>query len=235
MENEQNRILIVDDDPDIREVVSILLGSEGYQVLQAENGGQAVEMVYGNRSIELVILDIMMPGMSGIETCEMIRRRSNVPILFLTAKSQDQDKVDAYTQGGDDYLVKPFSQTELLMKVKSLLRRYTEYQKAPGDDRGAAVLGGNVQLDRRYRCAIKEGRRIPLTEKEYAIMRFFVDHRGEIVGNKDIYEGVWHDGYLPSDGNTVMVHILNLRKKLEDDANHPTLIKTIWGKGYIVE
>lgn len=232
---EQYKILIVDDEPDIREVVSILLGSEGYQVVQAENGGMAVETVYADRSIDLVILDIMMPGMTGVEACEIIRKRSNVPILFLTAKSHDQDKVDAYTGGGDDYLVKPFSQTELLMKVKSLLRRYKEYQRPDNAPAATQSLSGNVLLDSKNRCAIKDQKRIPLTDKEYAIMRFFVENKGEIVGNKELYEGVWHDSYLPSDGNTVMVHILNLRKKLEDDPNHPEIIKTIWGKGYKVE
>ena len=235
MEQQHYKILIVDDDPDIREVVSVLLGSEGYQVVQAENGGSAVELVYADRAIDLVILDIMMPGMTGVETCEMIRKRSTVPILFLTAKSQDQDKVEAYSHGGDDYLVKPFSQTELTMKVKSLLRRYQEYQNAQPQPQGTSAIGGDIVLDSKSRVAIKNDKRIPLTDKEYAIMRFFVEHKGEIVGNKDIYEGVWNDSYLPSDGNTVMVHILNLRKKLEEDANHPEIIKTIWGKGYRVE
>lgn len=232
--DQQYKILIVDDEPDIREVVSVLLGSEGYQVIQAENGGSAVEMVYADKTIDLVILDIMMPGMTGVETCEMIRKRSTVPILFLTAKSQDQDKVDAYSQGGDDYLVKPFSQTELIMKVKSLLRRYKEYQ-APTGSGESPTLGEDIVLDSKSRSAIKGENKIPLTDKEYAIMRYFVEHRGQIVGNKEIYEGVWNDSYLPSDGNTVMVHILNLRKKLEEDANHPEIIKTIWGKGYKVE
>lgn len=231
----QNKILIVDDEPDIREVVSILLGSEGYQVLQAENGQAAVEMIYHDRTIDLVIMDIMMPGISGVEAVELIRKQSTVPVLFLTAKSQEQDKVDAYSQGGDDYLVKPFSQTELIIKVKSLLRRYTEYQKPVNQAASESSFGDNIRLDDKKRCAIKEDRQIPLTDKEYAIMRFFVEHRGEIVGNKELYEGVWDDNYLPSDGNTVMVHILNLRKKLEDDANHPQIIKTIWGKGYKVE
>ncbi len=229
------KILIVDDEPDIREVVAVLLGSEGYQVVQAENGGSAVEMVYADKTIDLVILDIMMPGMTGVETCEMIRKRSTVPILFLTAKSQDQDKVDAYSQGGDDYLVKPFSQTELTMKVRSLIRRYKEYNNQNSQNQNPAAIGGNVILDSKSRAAIKDDRRIPLTDKEYSIMRYFVEHRGEIVGNKELYEGVWNDSYLPSDGNTVMVHILNLRKKLEEDANHPEIIKTIWGKGYRVE
>lgn len=227
------KILIVDDDPDIREVVSIFLSTEGFEVVQAEDGPASIEAVKNDKNIGLVIMDIMMPGMSGIEACRQIRSFSNVPLLFLTAKSQDSDKADAYSEGGDDYLVKPFSQTELLMKVKSLIRRYTEYQRPATAQE--TVLSDKVKINDKYRCAVKENRRVPLTDKEYAIIRFFIDHRGEIVGNKDIYEGVWNEKYLASDGNTVMVHILNLRKKLEDDPNHPQLIKTVWGKGYKIE
>ncbi len=230
----QRKILIVDDDPNIREVLSILLGSEGYMVGQAEDGNSAVEMVSGDDDYDLIILDIMMPGISGVEACTEIRKKSMVPVLFLTAKSQDQDKMDAYSEGGDDYLVKPFSQPELLLKVKSLIRRYKEYQgREPHQE--VKTLGKKIRIDEKSRCAIKDGRRIPLTDKEFAILQFFVDRQGQIVGNKELYEGVWGEEYLPSAGNTIMVHILNLRKKLEDDVNHPNLIKTIWGKGYKVE
>ncbi len=228
-----NKILIVDDDPDIREVLSVLLGSEGYKVDAAEDGASALEKIKKDQKIDLVILDIMMPGMSGVEVCEELRKFSLVPVLFLTAKSQDQDKIDAYSGGGDDYLVKPFSQTELLMKVKSLLRRYKDYQgskpvKAP-------TLGGNLSINTKTRSAVKNGKKIPLTDKEYDILQYFMEHRGEIVENKALYEGVWGEKYLPSAGNTIMVHVLNLRKKLEEDVNKPKIIKTVWGKGYIVE
>lgn len=231
----EHKILVVDDDPDIREVVSILLADEGYRPIQAENGGAAVERVYADKDIDLVIMDIMMPGVNGIEACEMIRRKSKVPVLFLTAKSQEEDKVNAYTGGGDDYLVKPFSQTELVMKVRSLLRRYTEYRKAVRGTADQEAINDKVSLDSRRRCAVKEGKLVPLTEKEYKIMRYFFDHRGEIISNKNIYEGVWNKNYTAADSNTVMVHILNLRRKLEDDASRPELIQTIWGKGYTIE
>lgn len=231
----EHKILVVDDDPDIREVVSILLADEGYRPIQAENGGAAVEKVYADKDIDLVIMDIMMPGVNGIEACEMIRRKSKVPVLFLTAKSQEEDKVNAYTGGGDDYLVKPFSQTELVMKVRSLLRRYTEYRKAVRGSVDQEAINDKVSLDSRRRCAVKEGKLVPLTEKEYKIMRYFFDHRGEIISNKNIYEGVWNKNYTAADSNTVMVHILNLRRKLEDDASRPELIQTIWGKGYTIE
>ncbi|MGC2873614.1 response regulator transcription factor [Ihubacter sp. rT4E-8] len=230
----QSKILIVDDDPNIREVLSVLLGSEGYIVSQAEDGTAALEIIHDDKDIDLVILDIMMPGMSGVEVCARIREKSKVPVLFLTAKSQEQDKVDAYTEGGDDYLVKPFSQTELLMKVKSQLRRYTEYQ-GKAVPKAVPTIGGVISIDAKTRSAIKGDKRIPLTDKEYDILQYFMEHRGEIVENKSLYEGVWNEKYLPSAGNTIMVHVLNLRKKLEEDANNPKLIKTVWGKGYRVE
>jgi len=230
----QYKILIVDDDPNIREVLSVLLGSEGYAVDQAEDGETALEKINSDLPLDLVILDIMMPGLSGVEVCGKIREISSVPVLFLTAKSQDQDKVEAYTEGGDDYLVKPFSQTELLMKVKSLIRRYKEYYgKFP--PKMTEMIGGNISLDTKSRAALKGGKRVPLTDKEYDILRYFIEHRGEIVQNKDLYEGVWGEKYLPSAGNTIMVHVLNLRKKLEEDVNKPKIIKTVWGKGYKVE
>ncbi len=228
------KILIVDDDPNIREVLTVLLGSEGYSVQQAENGEGALEIVNGGVPLDLVILDIMMPGMSGVEVCTKIRETSSVPVLFLTAKSQDQDKVEAYNEGGDDYLVKPFSQTELLMKVKSLLRRYKEYyDRFP--PKVAETIGDNIAIDSKTRTALKGDRKIALTDKEYDILRYFMEHRGEIVENKDLYEGVWGEKYLPSAGNTIMVHVLNLRKKLEEDVNKPKIIKTVWGKGYRID
>ena len=232
-----NRILVVDDDPDIRKVLSVLLGSEGFAVEEAENGRKAVERVFAGPSPDLMILDIMMPGMDGLEVCARVRETSSVPILFLTAKSQDQDKVAAYTSGGDDFLVKPFSQTELLMKVKSLIRRHTEYNTYPARyaDEDTQVLVEDVVVDIRTRSVRRNGTRINLTDKEFDILRYFMEHRGEVVQNKDLYESVWGEKYLPSAGNTIMVHVLNLRKKLEDDVRKSKIIKTVWGKGYRIE
>ena len=130
--------------------------------------------------------------------------------------------------------MKPFSQTELLMKVKSLLRRYKEYQ-GKSVPKAARTIGGNISIDTKTRSALKGDKKIALTDKEFDILQFFMEHKGEIVENKDLYEGVWDEKYLPSAGNTIMVHVLNLRKKLEEDVNNPKIIKTVWGKGYKVE
>ena len=232
-----NHILIVDDDPNIREVLGVLLRSEGYLTMEAENGSVALEKIRENPEVDLVILDIMMPGISGVEVCEQLRAVSSVPVLFLTAKSQDADMVEAYDSGGDDFLAKPFSQTELLMKVKSLIRRRIDYDQvgAPQKDPNTEVLSEDVVIDVRTRSVRRDDTRINLTDKEFDILRYFIEHRGEVVQNKDLYENVWGENYLPSASNTIMVHILNLRKKLESDVNKPRIIKTVWGKGYRID
>ena len=221
------RILAVDDEPDLRALLRILLKNKGYEVLEAASGQEAVELVRSEPRIDLVIMDIMMPGLSGIQACAEIRRFSTVPMLFLTAKSQLSDKAEAYASGGDDYLAKPFSQNELLMKVESLTRRYRIYK---GKLEPSTAM--DITLDEDRCCALRGGQIIELTDKEFAILRFFFRNRGRIVDVQTVYEGVWGEKFLPSSNNTVMVHILNLRKKLESDPANPRLIRTVWGKGY---
>ena len=222
------RILAVDDEPDLRSLLRILLTNKGYEVLEAPSGVEAVELVRSEPRIDLVIMDIMMPGLSGVEACREIRRHSPAPILFLTAKTMETDKAEAYSSGGDDYLGKPFSQAELLMKVESLVRRYRIYRGKPKPQSPA----GRLVLYSEKGYVLRDGEVIPLTNKEIDILQFFLDHRGVLVDTKSLYEGVWKDRYLPSSANTVMVHILNLRKKLEADPANPKLIRTVWGKGY---
>ena len=221
------RILAVDDEPDLRALLRILLKNKGYEVLEAASGQEAVDLVRSEPRIDLVIMDIMMPGLNGVQACAEIRKFSTVPMLFLTAKSQLSDKAEAYASGGDDYLAKPFSQNELMMKVESLTRRYRIYKgkQEPG-------IALDINLDEARCCALRGSQVIELTDKEYAILRFFFRNRGKIVDVQTVYEGVWGEKFLPSSNNTVMVHILNLRKKLESDPANPRLIRTVWGKGY---
>ena len=221
------RILAVDDEPDLRSLLRILLKNKGYEVLEAASGQEAVELVRSEPRIDLVIMDIMMPGLNGVQACAEIRKFSTVPMLFLTAKSQLADKAEAYASGGDDYLAKPFSQNELMMKVESLTRRYRIY-KGKKD----TAVGPDITLDESRSCAIRNGQKIDLTDKEFAILRFFFRNRGKTLDVQTVYEGVWGEKFLPSSNNTVMVHILNLRKKLELDPANPKLIRTVWGKGY---
>ena len=225
------RILVVDDEADIRRIIRILLESRGYRVLEAPNGKLAVEAVKKEPDVDLILLDIMMPELSGIEASREIRSISSAPILFLTARTQEQDKLEAYSSGGDDYLAKPFSHGELLMKVDSLLRRYRVYKgKVTGKQ-----LKSDVVLDEENRRILRGGEALELTETEYSILQFLADHRGSVVSVAQIYEGVWHEKYMPASNNTVMVHIVNLRKKLEDDPANPRLIRTVWGKGYQID
>ena len=225
------RILVVDDEADIRRIIRILLESRGYRVLEAPNGRLAVETIRKEPDVDLILLDIMMPELSGIEASREIRSISSAPILFLTARTQEQDKLEAYSSGGDDYLAKPFSHGELLMKVDSLLRRYRVYKgKVTGKQ-----LKSDVVLDEENRRILRGGEALELTETEYSILQFLADHRGSVVSVAQIYDGVWHEKYMPASNNTVMVHIVNLRKKLEDDPANPRLIRTIWGKGYQID
>ena len=221
------RSLAVDDEPDLRSLLRILLKNKGYEVLEAASGKEAVDILRSEPRIDRVIMDIMMPGLNGVEACAEIRKFSTVPMLFLTARNQLTDKAEAYGSGGDDYLAKPFSQNELMMKVESLTRRYRVY-KGKKD----TSVGLDITLDEGRSCAIRNGQRIDLTDKEFAILRFFFRNRGKTLDVQTVYEGVWGEKFLPSSNNTVMVHILNLRKKLELDPANPKLIRTVWGKGY---
>ena len=224
-------ILVADDEPDIRRIIRILLERRGYAVLEAPNGLAAVDMVREHPETDLVIMDIMMPGLDGVEASRRIRECSPAPILFLTARTQEKDKLAAYQAGGDDYLAKPFSQNELVMKVESLLRRYRVYK---GKTAGK-YLRQDIVLDEENRRVLKDGEPLELTEKEFAILLFLANHRGHVVAVEQIYEGVWHEKYMPASNNTVMVHIVNLRKKLEEDPTNPRLIRSVWGKGYQVD
>lgn len=230
--SEQNVcILVVDDEQDIRRIIRILLESSGYQVAEAPNGLAAVEYIRQQPNVDLVLMDIMMPGLNGIEASRAIRERCSAPILFLTAKTQERDKLEAYQAGGDDYLAKPFSHAELMMKVESLLRRYRVYKgKTSGQ-----LLRADVMLDEPGRRVLRGGRPVELTETEFEILCFLAARRGSVVSVEQIYEGAWHEKYMPSSTNTVMVHIVNLRKKLEEDPANPRLIRTVWGKGYQID
>ena len=229
--SETTKILIVDDDPDIRNVLNLLLRSD-YETAEAADGFAAVEYIQQNPETDLVILDVMMPGMDGIETCEKIRESSNVPILFLTAKSAEQDRIAAYRSGGDDFLSKPFSQPELLAKVSSLLRRYREYRGKPAS---SVWSFGNLEVDLNTRMVRNAGETVPLTDTEYSILECLVKNRGRTVTTQELYESVWNEKFLPGSGNTIMVHVLNLRRKIEEVPSSPRIIRTVWGRGYQVD
>ncbi len=225
-----SHILIVDDDPDIRKVLFFLL-KDNYFVEEAADGASAVEYIAAHPETDLVVLDVMMPGMSGYEACGKIRALSNAPILFLTAKSAEADMISAYGSGGDDFLSKPFSQGEFLAKVNSLLRRYKEYRGKPAE---ALTIDG-LEVDLETHSVKSSGKDVTLTDTEYAILEYLLKNRGSTVTAAELYESVWKERFLPGSGNTVMVHVLNLRRKIEETPSAPKIIRTVWGKGYQID
>ena len=230
--NKEN-ILIVEDDADIREGVRILLESENYNVQEASDGKEGLEAL--DDKTDLVILDIMMPGMSGLRTCEEIRKISNVPVLFLTAKAQESDKLIGLMAGGDDYLPKPFSYAELLGRVKALLRRYNVYRgksDTPINTENDYLEIGNIRIHKIYNEVLVNGDAKDLSNIEYHILLLLMQHPGRIFSAENLYENIWEEPYFYSCNGTIMVHIRKLRVKVEADPKNPKYIRTIWGKGY---
>lgn len=231
-----NVIMVVEDDEAIREGIRILLGGEGYTVLEAASGEDALRNM--NDAVDLVILDIMLPGISGLKVCEELRKTSNVPVLFLTAKSQESDKTIGLTAGGDDYLAKPFSYAELIARVKAQLRRYVVYR---GKKQNLSMSTDQTLTSGRLKIALdrnevwKDGKPLDLTEIEYKILALMIQHPQRIFSANVIYERVWNEMYTYSANSTIMVHIRKLRTKIEDDPQNPVYIKNVWGKGYRYE
>ena len=230
------KILVADDEREIRNVLRLLLEREGCEVILASNGNDAVRAVEKNPDLDLCIMDIMMPRLTGVEATAHIREFSNVPILFLTAKSLDADRAEAYRAGGDDYLVKPFSGPELLLKVDAIVRRYNQYRSKPlAEDADTIRLGSDITIAVSHREVHKGGVSIDIRDKEFDVLVYRAKNRGTTISAPDLYQAVWNEMPLPSSSNTVTVHILNLRRKLEDVPSSPKVIRTIWGKGYQID
>ena len=231
---ETAKILLIEDDQDIREGVRILLESENYAVTEADSGVAGLRLLTDDT--DLVILDVMMPGMSGLKTCEEIRKTSYVPILFLTAKAQESDKLIGLMAGGDDYLAKPFSYAELLGRVKALLRRYQVYRGKAGagrTDRYLEAAGLRVNLD--FNQVFADGEEKELSTIEYKLLLLMMQHPRRIFSAQQLYESIWEEPYFYTCSNTVMVHISKLRAKIEQDPQRSRRIATVWGKGYRFE
>jgi len=226
-------ILIADDNNEIREIVKVLLESEGFNVLEAVDGEDAISKV--DESIDLIILDVVMPKKTGFKACAEIREKTSAPILFLTAKSQDSDKYMAFSVGSDDYLSKPFSYTELVSRVKALLRRYYVYKGKEAIDSANSISINGLKINTISNEVSIDEKEIILTEIEYNILLLMSKNRKKIFSAQNLYESIWNEPYFYSCNNTVMVHIRNLRSKLESDPQNPKYIKTVWGKGYRIE
>ncbi|MCZ8520906.1 MULTISPECIES: response regulator transcription factor [Paenibacillus] len=228
---EDIRVLAADDEKEIRDLLQIYLERETYRVDLAGDGEEALRL-FGQRPYSLVLLDLMMPKIDGIEVCRSIRARSNVPILLLTAKDQEIDKVLGLSIGADDYITKPFSIHELVARIKAHLRRYRVLGSENGGMQDSGVLRfKNLCIDTLHYTVTKDGTEVGLTAKEFQLLKLFATHPQRVFTKTQLFRQVWDSDYLEDD-NTVMVHIRKLRKKIEDDPSDPQRIQTVWGIGY---
>lgn len=229
----KNTIIVVDDEKEIRDLIGIYLKNEGYEVIKAENGIKALEILE-KENIDLIILDIMMPNMDGIEACTKIREEKNMPIIMLSAKTEDMDKIWGLTAGADDYMTKPFNPLELIARVKSQLRRYKKFN-VPNDYISDDIIEIDELTINTATHEVKIGeRKVKLTPREFDILELLARNKGIVFSIEKIYERVWKEEFFKSD-NTVMVHIRKLREKIEESPRKPKYVKTVWGVGYKVE
>ena len=226
-------ILICDDDRDIVSALDIYLTSEGYRTVKAYDGLEAISAAQ-DQPVDLILMDIMMPGLDGIRTTAKLRETHNVPIILLTAKSEDADKVLGLNIGADDYITKPFNPIEVIARVKSQLRRYTSLGGKSGSDNTQVLTNGGIALDDGAKSVTVDGDRVSLTPLEYNILLLLLKNPGRVFSTSQIYELVWNDPSLGSE-NTVAVHIRHLREKIEIDPANPRYIKVVWGLGYKME
>lgn len=222
-------ILVCDDDKEIVEAITIYLEQENYTVLQAYDGVEALD-VLGKQDVQLLIIDIMMPNMDGMKAVLELRKTSNIPVIFLSAKSEDTDKIMGLTIGADDYITKPFNPLELVARVKSQLRRYSKFGSMPAVDKNILVNGGLVLEDEKKQVTL-DGEIVKLTPTEYKIVRLFMQNPGIVFSSSQIYEKIWEgDSYATE--NIVSVHIRRIREKIEINPKEPKYIKVMWGVGY---
>lgn len=224
-------ILICDDEKDIVNALKIYLNDSQYQFFDAYNGKQALEIIESNK-IHLVLLDIMMPVMDGIETLTRLRLFSNIPVIFLTAKSEEVDMIMGLNMGADDYITKPFRPMEVTARVKSHLRRFL--QLGAGEIKPETLRIGGVELNDKAKQVLVDGENISLTPTEYEILKLLMEHPNEVFSPKEIYRRIWKENPYGTE-NIVAVHIRHIREKIEIDATNPRYLKVIWGQGYKME
>ena len=226
-------ILVCDDDKEIVEAIRIYLSQEGYNILTAYDGMEALEILKKNNNIHLLLIDIMMPRMDGIKATTKIRETNSLPIIFLSAKSEDTDKILGLTIGADDYITKPFNPMELIARVKSALRRYTQLGNLNVDNNNIFKTGGLVINDETKEVTV-DSDEVKLTPIEYNILLLLVKNRGKVFSIEQIYENIWNEEAVGAD-NTVAVHIRHIREKIEINPKNPKYLKVVWGVGYKIE
>lgn len=224
----KNRILIADDEKEITDLLKKYLVRECYEVDTATNGEEVIKLTESN-NYNLIILDLMMPKLDGIETCRILRTYTNVPILMLTAKDLEGDKILGLSIGADDYITKPFSINEVIARVKALVRRFIVLGS---DNQNNIVNYRNLKIDFGKYLVIRDGEKISFTSKEFELLKLLILNKDQVFTKTQIFNKIWGDDYLKQDDNTVMVHIRRLRKKIEENPSNPKLIQTVWGVGY---
>ena len=232
MTKKKNTILVCDDDKEIVDAIEIYLSQEGYRILKAYDGLQAVDMLE-REDVQLLLIDIMMPKLDGLRATLKIREKSSIPIIILSAKSEDADKILGLNIGADDYVTKPFNPLELVARVKSQLRRYTKLGNAAGENQKVYQTGGLMINDDLKEVTV-DGEPVKLTPIEYNILLLLVKNQGKVFSINQIYESIWNEDAIGAD-NTVAVHIRHIREKIEINAKEPRYLKVVWGIGYKVE
>ena len=232
MNNSELTVLVVDDDKEITKSIGIFLSSEGYRVLEASNGLEAVDIAM-NETVHLMLLDIMMPELDGISALLKIRETKNIPIILISAKSEDADKILGLTAGADDYITKPFNPSEMVARVKSQLRRYTTLGGLEKPSESTITIGG-LSVDTEAKTVSRDGINVKLTPIEYKILELFVKNPNKVFSTDEIYRKVWNEDVAVSD-NTIAVHIRHIREKIEINPKQPRYIKVMWGIGYKLE
>lgn len=227
-------ILIVDDEQSIADLLEVYLKNENFTVFKFYNGRDAIKCIEKEK-LDLAVLDIMLPDASGFSICQFIREKHNFPVIMLTAREEETDKITGLALGADDYMTKPFRPLELVARVKAQLRRYTKYNSAEParEERLIAFSGLVLDLDS-HECMFDE-KKLALTPTEFSILWVLCSNRGRVVSSEELFHEVWGERYFSNSNNTVMVHIRHLREKMHDLAEHPKYIKTVWGVGYKIE
>ena len=226
-------ILVVDDDKEIVGAIEIYLKNEGYNILKAYNGKEALDLVNKN-DIHLILLDIMMPEKDGLETLEELRKTKNIPVILLSAKSEDYDKIGGLNLGADDYITKPFNPLELIARVKSHLRRYVSLGTIKKEEDDNVYSTGGLVLNDDTKKVLVDGKEVKLTATEFNILKFLIQNKGKVYSIPDIYENVWKEEGFGAE-NIIAVHIRHIREKIEINPKEPKYLKVIWGVGYKIE
>jgi len=227
-------ILVVDDEQSIADLIEVYLKNENYDVFKFYNGQDALQCVE-NQNIDLAILDVMLPDVDGFSICQQIREKHKFPVIMLTAKEEEIDKITGLTLGADDYITKPFRPLELIARVKAQLRRFIKYNSSEPKQEGHLIAFSGLLLDMdTHECTLNE-KKLSLTPTEFSILWVLCSKRGRVVSSEELFHEVWGDKYFTNSNNTVMVHIRHLREKMQESAEHPKYIRTVWGVGYKIE